>query len=174
MLTRQQVFPQSNLQPHSTLQSTRLHTPTTFGLCCLVRCMIIKDHRTTDSAWFQLWGTVMKDQRRINVKTRGFRVNINEPMNNEKAKNAKRKGKSQKHENHKVHKFLWNWFIYTSIPPIHPNENMFMVSCQLHPTRIILCNWFHFNITSYLSLHLGLTIVQQFFFKWMTVNYGVH
>jgi hypothetical protein len=31
------LFPRSNAQPHYTLKPTRLHTPTTLGLCCLLR-----------------------------------------------------------------------------------------------------------------------------------------
>ena len=74
----------------------------------------------------------MKDQRKIDIKDRGFQVNIEleEPMNNEKAKNAKqgcKKLRSWEYENHisakqflklvwKIHEVArgkgllsWNW-----------------------------------------------------------------
>ena len=43
---------------------------------------------------FMLWGTVMTDQRKIDVKARGFQVNIEQrgTMSNEKARNVKQRG----------------------------------------------------------------------------------
>ena len=109
------VLSRSNAKPHYTLKSMRMCTLTTLGLCCLLRCTIIKDRRRTYIACLRLWGTVIKDQRIIDVKARGFQYTHNreEPMNNEKAKNAKREGEKLRcweYENHKVQKYLWNWF----------------------------------------------------------------
>ena len=47
------------------IKSTRLHTPTTLGVCCSLQCAIIKDQRRISIARFRLWGVVMNNQRKI-------------------------------------------------------------------------------------------------------------
>ena len=100
MLMRPTLFPQSNPRPHYTLKSTRVRTPTTLALCCLLWCTMFNDQfRRTNTACFSLWGTVVKDQRKNGVKAQGFWMNTNteEPMNNEKTTECERK--RQKVEN---------------------------------------------------------------------------
>ena len=48
-----------------------------------------------DISCFWLWGIVMKDQRKIEVKARGFQVNTQQRGTNEQwqAKNVKQEGK---------------------------------------------------------------------------------
>jgi hypothetical protein len=55
----------------------------------------------------------MKDQRKSDVKDRGFKVNIvqEEPLNNKRAKNVKQGGekfRSWVYKNHRMRKDLWN------------------------------------------------------------------
>ena len=82
LLTRSKLSPQLNPQPYYTLQSIRLRTPTTLGLCCLLQCIVIKEQRSTSTTCFSLRGNVLKDQRKIHVKARGLHVNTKQRETN--------------------------------------------------------------------------------------------
>ena len=56
-------------------------------------------------ACFQLWGIVMKDQRKIDVKARGFQVNIEQ-----RGTNGQREGKECKTRRQEVEKLrMWDY-----------------------------------------------------------------
>ena len=92
-----------------TLKSTRLCTLTELGLCCLLWCIVMKGHGTP---CFQLWGAIMKDQRKTDIKARlPSKHKAKEAlMNNKKAKNTKWGGEKLRNWDYKVWKDLWNCF----------------------------------------------------------------
>ena len=53
-------------------------TLTTFGLCYVLQCIVIKNYRRFATACSRLWGIVMKHQGKIDIKSRGFHVSTRE------------------------------------------------------------------------------------------------
>jgi hypothetical protein len=74
-LTQPTLFTHSNAQPHYTRKCIRSCTPNTLALCCLPRSTLVKNHRRTGIACFQLWGIVMVDHRKVNTEAKGFHLN---------------------------------------------------------------------------------------------------
>ena len=111
LLTRPTLFPQSNPQTPYTMKSIRLRTTITLGLCCLLQCTIIKDKRRINIACFWLWGIVMKDPRKIDVKARRFQLHTKERITNEQWECNMKMRNVQDHKVWKVYeiglKHLW-------------------------------------------------------------------
>jgi hypothetical protein len=89
-------------------------TPTTLGLCCLLQCTIMKDHRKAGTACLLL-ALTYRNERPMKNQCQGSRflgkhkskrnqwITRRQRLRNEEVR-------SWEYENHKVQKDLWSWF----------------------------------------------------------------
>ena len=109
LLMRPTLFTQSNPQPH--FQFHKIVYSNYIRFVLLASIYNIKYYRRTNIACFGLWGNVMKDRRKINIKAREFQVNTKQRgTNKQQGKNAKWGCEELRIWKPQVQKDLWNWF----------------------------------------------------------------
>jgi hypothetical protein len=139
LLSRDQHSSHKQVHNPTTLKSTRMCTPMTLGLCYLLQCSIVKDHRRNGIACLWLWGCIEIPKKKIDVRARGFHVNTYIRKRNQWTLRRQRmrneEARSREYENHEMQKNLWNCF----------GKCMNLLKVKVHYHEIEVCHmsgWF--------------------------------